>query len=98
MRERLAPLGWTRGGCQATIRAVASKYDLFWQQHAAALRDLAGAAARGERAVADLSSIAMLGDRASWSGSAVIRGTSVVKSSMAQMVSLGRFLANSGVC
>jgi hypothetical protein len=91
-------VGWTRGGRQANICAVASKYDLFWQQHAATLRDLVGAAARGERAVADFSLIAVLGDRAAWNGSATIRGTSVVKTSMAHMVSLGGFLATSGVC
>jgi hypothetical protein len=77
---------------------VASKYDLFWQRHAAVLRDLVEAAARGERAMADLSSIAVLGDRGSWSGAATIRGTSVLKTSMAHMVSLGWFLADSGVC
>src|SRR4051794_13752041 len=77
---------------------VASKYDSYWQQRAALIGDLVDAAAQNERAMADFSAIAVLGDRGSWSGSATVRGGSVLKASMAHMVSLGRQLATSGVC
>ncbi len=55
-------------------------------------------AAGGGDGVLDCSDIRPSGDRVSWAGSASIRGSAVLSSSMAHMVSLGRVVAESGLC
>lgn len=77
---------------------MASKYDDYWRERLRALEDAVQRAARGERVEIDVAGIADLGDRASWYGRAVVRGTQVVGSSMAHLTSLARMVAKAGIC
>ena len=77
---------------------MVSKYDQFWERQRDVLRDLINDAAGGHPAAADFPSIAAVGRRKSWAGSATVRGSSWAKASMAHMVALARFVATSGLC
>jgi hypothetical protein len=77
---------------------MASKYDQFWERQRDPLGELINDAAVGRQAAADFSSIATVGRRKSWAGSATVRGSSWAKASMAHMVALARFAAAAGLC
>ena len=77
---------------------MGSKYDQFWEGRRDVLRELIDDAAAGRKAAADFPSIAAVGQRQSWAGSAMVRGSSWAKATMAHMVALARFVAASGLC
>jgi hypothetical protein len=77
---------------------MASKYDGFWLTRLEQIGALVHDAARGSSAMADFSEIRPLGERASWAGSVSVSGAVVVRSAMAHMVSLGRVVADAGLC
>ena len=77
---------------------MASQYDDFWKFRLDSLKQLIKAAAEGKPADLDVSDIRELGKRMSWSGSALVRGNSLVAAPMAHARSLGRLVVEHGLC
>jgi hypothetical protein len=83
---------------EGIVPTVSSEYDAFWLARLEEIQGLIGDAAQGRVASADFSCIKPLGERASWAGTASIRGTVVVKVAMAHLTSLARIVADAGLC
>lgn len=77
---------------------MASKYDEFWRSRTEGIRALIVDATGGLAASADFSAIRPHGGRASWAGSASVAEMRVIRSAMAHMTSLGRVVAEAGLC
>jgi hypothetical protein len=77
---------------------VASKYDSYWVDRLASIRTALARAVDGQSAGIELPNLIRLGERQSWYGTAEVRGSEVVSSSMAHATSLGRTITASGVC
>jgi hypothetical protein len=77
---------------------MASQYDDFWKARLEFVRELIKAAAEGKPAELDVSDIRELGKRMSWSGSARVRGKNLIDAPMAHARSLGRLVAEQGLC
>jgi len=77
---------------------VSSKYDTFWQRQLPELRNAVERAADGRQDELVISEIRSLGERASWHGTAVIQGASVLPSSMAHMRSLANGIVDAALC
>lgn len=77
---------------------MASKYDAFWAGKAAELHTAVEQAAAGQPVALPMPDIRGLGERGSWTGTAVVNGRTVMRASMAHMVALARAAAGSGWC
>jgi hypothetical protein len=77
---------------------MASQYDDFWKARLDSLRQLINAAREGKPAELDVSDIRKLGNRISWSGSALVRGERLIEAPMAHARSLGRLVVEQGLC
>jgi len=75
-----------------------SPYDDFWKARLEFVRELIKAAVEGKPAELDVSDIRGLGKRISWSGSALVRGKNLIDAPMAHARSLGRLVAEQGLC
>lgn len=77
---------------------MTSKYDEFWTELLAELSEAVDRAAVDEPVIVHIDGIRSLGDRQSWYGTAIVRGTDIEQVAMAHMRSLGEVVASSGVC
>lgn len=77
---------------------MASKYDDYWRSQAAEIRAAVERAVGGTPATIAVGDVAGLGDRESWYGTASVRGTDVLSSSMAHVTSLARMVSREGIC
>ena len=77
---------------------MSSKYDTFWMRQLPELRKAVAGAASGYTREITVSEIRSLGKRASWNGTAVIRGATVLSSSMAHMRSLANSMVGVTLC
>jgi len=77
---------------------VTSKYDGFWTDLLAELGEAVDLAAANQPVIVEIDGICSLGDRQSWYGAAIVRGTDLEHSAMAHMRSLGSVVAAAGVC
>ena len=77
---------------------VTSKYDRYWAACLGQIQAALGCAAGGLPAAVATPGLRDLGDRQSWYGLAEVRGSELIRSSMAHATSLGRTVAASGIC
>lgn len=77
---------------------MASKYELYWLSRLDDLRTATEQAAQGLPVALSVLDLAPYGVRASWYGTAVVQGSTVVASSMAHAAALAEIVANEGVC
>ena len=78
--------------------AVASKYDEYWLSRRTELGGVIERAAAGHEGTLDVSDIVEVGSRGSWFGSATVRASTVVSSTMAHVTSLARVVAAHNLC
>lgn len=76
---------------------MASKYDEFWRAHLPQLRRAIAQVAGGDVVRMDVAGVAAFGERQSWYGSAIVRGTEIVRAEMAHVRALARLLVEEGV-
>ena len=77
---------------------MTSKYDVFWTDLLAELGEAVDQAAASEPVIVDIDGIRPLGERQSWYGTAVVRGSDLEHAAMAHMRSLGKVIGEAGVC
>lgn len=77
---------------------MTSKYDRYWAACLGQIQAALGRAAGGLPAAVATPGLRDLGARQSWYGLAEVRGSEVVRSSMAHATSLGRTVAASEIC
>ena len=77
---------------------MGSKYDGYWADRLDLILAELQAAATGTRAEVVLPELRRLGARQSWYGAAEVHGRQVVRSSMAHATSLGKRVADTGIC
>jgi serine/threonine protein kinase len=77
---------------------MGSKYDTYWAARLDEIRDAIGRAATGVPVTVGIPGLRSLGKRQSWYGVAEVRGRTVIRSSMAHATSLGKTVADSGIC
>jgi hypothetical protein len=77
---------------------MASKYDEYWARRLDEIGAAVARAATGQPAVLALGGLTRAGQRDSWQGVAVVRSREVTYTSMAHATSLGRLIAERGIC
>ena len=77
---------------------MTSKYDRYWAACLGQIQAALGRAAKGLPAVVATPGLHDLGARQSWYGRAEVRGSELIRSSMAHATSLGRTVAASEIC
>ena len=77
---------------------VTSKYDRYWAASLGQIQAALGRAAGGSPGRGRYPGLRDLGDRQSWYGLAEVRGSKLIRSSMAHATSLGKTVATSGIC
>ena len=77
---------------------MTSKYDRYWAACLGQIQAALGRAAGGSPAAVATPGLRDLGARQSWYGLAEVRGSELIRSSMAHATSLGKTVAASGIC